>query len=102
MPFQINGLLAFNKGYWFDPKIKTYQIFCKIIDQGWFAFWIIRVALMGVPLFQGTKTHSLIITVEDNRRKYTQRNLRGFNTVILKEERYKLMFPHESIGSKID
>ena len=98
----MNGLAAFNKGYWFDPKIPTNQIFCQIIDQGWFTFWIIRVALMGVPLFQGTRAHSLIITVEDNRRKYTRRFLRGFNTVILKEERYKLMFPHESVVSKLD
>ena len=86
----MNGLAAFNKGYWFDPKTPTNQIFCQIIDKGWFAFWLIRVAMSGCLLFQGTRTHSLIITVEDNRDKcdtpYSQRIHRGFNTLILREE----------------
>ena len=86
----MNGLAAFNKGYWFDPKTPTNQIFCQIIDKGWFVFWLIRVAMSGCLLFQGTRTHSLIITVEDNRDKcdipYSQRIHRGFNTLILKEE----------------
>ena len=85
----MNGLAAFNKGYWFDPKTPTNQIFCIIADKGWFASWLFPILQSLILAKQGLKTHALIITVEDNRERslcsYSKRKVPGWNTVLFKK-----------------